>query len=94
MKGQFYQALTTLGLVGKERKAIIYVIIVVLLGHSWWLRWQRICLQHRRPESDPWVRKIPWRRNWSCLEKSMDRGAIVIVNTTTVSLLLFAGGFT
>ena len=25
MKGQFYQALTTLGLVGKERKAIIYV---------------------------------------------------------------------
>ena len=29
---------------------------------------------------DPWVRKIPWRRQWqpnqySCLEKSIDRGA-------------------
>ena len=22
----------------------------------------RDCLQHRRPEFDPWVRKIPWRR--------------------------------
>ena len=20
--------------------------------------------RHRRPESDPWVRKIPWRRAW------------------------------
>ena len=30
--------------------------------------------------SIPWVRKIPWRRKWqprqySCLEKPMDRGA-------------------
>ena len=24
----------------------------------------RICLQHRRPEFDPWVRKIPWKREW------------------------------
>ena len=24
----------------------------------WWLRWQRICLPCRRPEFDPWVRKI------------------------------------
>ena len=23
-----------------------------------------ICLQCRRPEFDPWVRKIPWRRKW------------------------------
>ena len=30
----------------------------------WWLRWQRICLQWRRPEFSPWVRKIPWRREW------------------------------
>ena len=30
----------------------------------WWLRWQRICLQCRRPRFDPWVRKIPWRREW------------------------------
>ena len=26
--------------------------------------WYRICLQCRRPGFDPWVRKIPWRREW------------------------------
>ena len=34
---------------------------------SWWLRQQRICQQcrrHKRPESSPWVGKIPWRRAW------------------------------
>ena len=31
---------------------------------SWWLRWQRICLQSRRPRFNPWVWKIPWRRYW------------------------------
>ena len=30
----------------------------------WWLRQLRIRLQCRRPGSDPWVRKIPWRREW------------------------------
>ena len=30
----------------------------------WWLRWQRICLQCRRPGFNPWIRKIPWRRQW------------------------------
>ena len=30
----------------------------------WWLRWERTCLQCRRPRFDPWVRKIPWRRKW------------------------------
>ena len=29
-----------------------------------WLRWQRICLQCRRPRFSPWVGKIPWRREW------------------------------
>ena len=29
-----------------------------------WLRWQRICLQCRRPGFEPWIRKIPWRRGW------------------------------
>ena len=29
-----------------------------------WLRWQRICLGRGRPEFDPWVGKIPWRRAW------------------------------
>ena len=30
----------------------------------WWLRWLRICLQCSKPGFDPWVRKIPWRREW------------------------------
>ena len=29
-----------------------------------WLRWYRILLQCRRPGFDPWVRKIPWGREW------------------------------
>ena len=31
---------------------------------AWWLRQQRICLQFGRPWFGPWVRKIPWRREW------------------------------
>ena len=27
-------------------------------------QWQRIRLQCRRRGLDPWVRKIPWRREW------------------------------
>ena len=30
----------------------------------WWFRHERLCLQYRRPEFDPWGRKLPWRRNW------------------------------
>ena len=30
----------------------------------WWLRWWRNCLQCRRPGFDPWVGKIPCRREW------------------------------
>ena len=33
-----------------------------ILGLPWWFRWWRICLQCGRPEFDPWVGKIPWRR--------------------------------
>ena len=29
-----------------------------------WLRWWRISLQCGRPRFDPWVGKIPWRREW------------------------------
>ena len=35
-----------------------------LLGLPWWLRFWRICLLCRRPRFDPWVWKIPWRREW------------------------------
>ena len=34
----------------------------VFNGFSWWLRWQRICLQCGRPGFDPWVGQIPWRK--------------------------------
>ena len=39
-------------------------VIQVLTGLPWWLRWWRICLQCGRPGFDPWVGKIPWRREW------------------------------
>ena len=35
-----------------------------LWGIPWWLKWWRICLQFRRPRLNPWIRKIPWRREW------------------------------
>ena len=35
-----------------------------VMGLPWRLRWSRICLQCRRPGYDPWVGKIPWRREW------------------------------
>ena len=49
----------------------------VFLGLPWWLRWQRICLQYRRPRFDPWFGKIPGEGNgyplqYSCLKNSMD----------------------
>ena len=39
---------------------------------TWWLSWERICLQCRS-RFDPWVGKILWKRSWqptpvSCLE--------------------------
>ena len=33
-----------------------------ILGLPWWLSWKRICLQCGRPGFDPWVGKIPCRR--------------------------------
>ena len=35
-----------------------------ILGLPRWLRWQRIYLQCRKGGFDPWVEKIPWRREW------------------------------
>ena len=36
----------------------------VVLRLPWWLRRWRVCPQFRRPKFDPWVGKIPWRREW------------------------------
>ena len=35
-----------------------------LWGLPWWLRWQSIHLQCRRPGFKPWVGKILWKREW------------------------------
>ena len=46
-------------------------------GLLWQLSWYRIHLQYSRPWFEPWVGKIPWRRDlqYSGLENSMDKGA-------------------
>ena len=52
-----------------------------LFGASLWLSGKESTCQCKRPRFDPWVRKIPWRREWqfplqySDLENPMDRGA-------------------
>ena len=33
------------------------------MGLSWWLSGKELACQCRRHQFDPWVRKIPWRRN-------------------------------
>ena len=40
------------------------VVLCFLVCRPRWLRRWRICLQCRRPGFDPWVGKIPWRREW------------------------------
>ena len=37
---------------------------MVVVHEPCWLRQQRICLQCKRPQFDPWVGTIPWRREW------------------------------
>jgi len=44
-----------------------WITILLLLFWGWgggslWLSWWRICLQWWRPGFNPWVGKIPWRR--------------------------------
>ena len=45
---------------------VIWIIIFIYYfgGHSLWLSWLGISLQCGRPMFDPWVGKIPWRREW------------------------------
>ena len=57
-----------------------YLFCPYLKWLPWWLRWESIWLQCRRPGFNPLVRKIPWRREWEptpviWLANSMDRGA-------------------
>ena len=41
---------------------ISFLYTHIYYGLLWWIRWYRICLQCRRHEFNPWVRKISWRR--------------------------------
>ena len=36
-------------------------------GLPWWFGWSRNRLQCKRPELDPWVGKVHWRRTWQPL---------------------------
>ena len=63
---------------GKSLKSGLGLLTVIeIKALSWWLSgsviWTcfslvaqivEICLQCRRPGFDPWLRKIPWRREW------------------------------
>jgi len=67
----------------KTLSTCIYALLNWSLGIARWLRGKESARQfrrHRRCGFDPWVGKIPWRRNgnplqYSCLENLMDRGA-------------------
>ena len=41
---------------------LTYWEMILIPGYLLLLSWWRICLQCRRPGFDPWVGKIPWRR--------------------------------
>ena len=43
---------------------VIWVCVMWFWRTSLWLKWWRICLQCSRPRFDPWVGKMPWRREW------------------------------
>ena len=50
------------------------------MGHPWWLRWYKICLQCKRSGSTSGLGRSPGIGNgnplqYSCLENPMDRGA-------------------
>ena len=45
-------------------KIQLMMLRIVNIGFPWWLQWERIHLQYRRPGFDPWLGKIPWRRAW------------------------------
>ena len=49
---------------GRSTHSFLSKTSTTLLWLPWGLRWWRICLQCKRPGFGPWVRKIPWRREW------------------------------
>ena len=49
-----------------QSKVIVFIryFVYVSLGLPWWLSGKESACQCRRPRFDPWVGKIPWRREW------------------------------
>ena len=47
-----------------QRFGVVYLFWdhISYLGLPWWHRQHRICLQWGKPGFNPWVGKIPWRR--------------------------------
>ena len=43
-------------------KNYLTVLIYTFIGLPWWLSWQRICLQCRRPGFNLWAWGDPWKR--------------------------------
>ena len=39
-------------------------LCMYVMSLPWWLRRWSVCLQYGRPRFNPWVGKIPWRRQW------------------------------
>ena len=65
------QSLSTVILEPRKRKSVTAFTFsssicheVMGSGLSWWLRWERIHLQCRRPGLDTLPGEIPWRREW------------------------------
>ena len=42
----------------------LLIRVTILLGLPRWLSGKESICQCRRPDFDPWVKKIPWRREW------------------------------
>ena len=66
----------------REKFLYLYFFFENILSIRVWAMAQKIknLPQCRRPGFDPWVGKIPWKRNgnplqYPCLDNSMDRGA-------------------
>ena len=53
----FIKSLLRHGMFWKQIRLVFWL-------YHWCLRWSRICLQCWRPGFDPWVGKIPCRREW------------------------------
>ena len=52
---------------GVDEVSLFFVLILLKYGLPRWLSGKEPtcqCRRHRRPEFDPWVGKIPWRKKW------------------------------